>query len=728
MASSNFSDIHLDATFLDSLLAHVAIIDADGTIADCNKAWKNFSDKSVLIKRADTGANYFNVLQHAIEMGDDYALKFLLGLKEVINSKKESFSLRYALQSNSDSLWFKVTVRATNNEHTHFVMIHEDVSSAVQAQHHLEKTQSRYQIQFEQNLDGILITDANDHILDTNPAASKILGWDREILIARKCDQVMNVHDPNYQMALDQQKETGSYRLEMEMIHKDGHKIPVELSSNAYRNKSGKLRGIITFKDISKRKEVETNFIKNKHFTESALDSIPEVFLVLDQDGNIVRWNKHMTKDLEYTAEELDHINALDFITDDHKDNIRQQMEECFKTNGELSAETQIHSKKRGIRDYFLFAKHFEQDGKSYLVGSGIDITDRKQAERQNRKNQLMLQQLFDNAPVGITIVDDDNNIQKVNGSFENIFGYTKSEVVGQDINALLAPKKKQKEAKAISLATQKGESLQTETIRINKDGKEVPVLIGSIPVELENEIIAIYGMYVDISTQRNYREKIKETLQEKEALLSELHHRVKNNLALITSLVELQIFHADDDRLEEELQNIKNRIMTMASIHEVLYQNGSLTSIPFTSFLQELLNTRMIQNQRDINNTQITIPTGSLSLNINQSIPSGLLLNEILSLIFNFADDKKPSSIDIQLREYGKQVHIIFEGEQIINCPDEVKNGTSLHNILIRTLVKQLEGTLIWPNPGSDYQKFEFFFTKENGSSPASKYLEVAE
>ncbi|NIT55402.1 MAG: hypothetical protein GWN00_03940, partial [Aliifodinibius sp.] len=83
---------------------------------------------------------------------------------------------------------------------------------------------------------------------------------------------------------------------------------------------------------------------------------------------------------------------------------------------------------------------------------------------------------------------------------------------------------------------------------------------------------------------------------------------------------------------------------------------------------------------------------------------------------------------IDIQLREYGKKVHMIIEGDQIMNCPDEAKKSNSLHNILIETLVKQIGGTLIWPNPKSDYQKFEFFFTKENGSSPASEYLEVAE
>ncbi|MDZ7658287.1 PAS domain S-box protein [Fodinibius sp.] len=727
MTNSNFSDINLDTTFLDSLLAHVAIIDADGTIVEYNKAWETFNDDSTLIKRADAGVNYFNVLQKAVEMGDDYALKFLLGLKKVLNQDKESFSLTYPLQSKSDSLWFKVTIRPCNNEHTQFIMIHEDVSSTIRTKHHLEETQNRYQIQFEQNLDGILITDANEQILDANPAACKILGWDCESLIGRNRDEILNVHDSNYQTALDQQKKTGSYRLEMELIHKDGRKIPAEVSSKSYRNKYGKLRSIITFKDISKRKEVEENLIKNKHFTESILDSIPGAFFVLNKDGDFVRWNNNMITKLGYSAEELSDKNVMEFIVEENKADVHHKIQECL--NGkELVVETNVYNKEGEIRDYYVSAKRFIEDGEKFIVGAALDMTQEKNIERENKKHQLMLEQLFGNAPVGITIVDNNNNIQKVNKSFEDIFGYSKEEATGKDINSLLAPGNKHSEANAISHATQKGESLQTETKRIHKDGSEIPVLIGSVPVEMQDEIIAIYGIYVDVSTQRNYREKIKETLQEKEALLSELHHRVKNNLALITSLVELQLFDAEDDKLIDELQNIKNRIMTIASIHEVLYQNGSLTSIPFTNFLQELLNTHMVQNQRDTNNIHINIPTEELSLNINQSIPGGLLLNEILSLIFNFTDKEKQSSIDIRLREYGKQVHLIIEGDRIINCPDEAKKSNSLHNILIKTLAKQLGGTLIWPNPGSDYQKFEFFFTKENGTSPASEYLEVAE
>lgn len=727
MSHSSFPNINLDTTFLDSLLAHVAIVDADGTIVNYNEAWERFNDESGLIKRADIGVNYFNVLQKAIEMGDDYALKFLLGLKKILNKDKTSFTLTYPLKTDTNSFWFNLTIRPCSDDDSLFVMMHEDITASMKAKYKKQESEDRFEVKFEQSIDGIFITDGDGNILEANQTASNILGWEQDELVELSLDSVVEVDDPRYKKAVKQREKSGTFSLELDFINKQGNKIPTETTSRTYRNPDGKLRAIITFHDISRRKQVEQDLIKTKNFADSALESIPGAFFVLNSEGKFVRWNNNMVTRLGYTEEELSNKDILDFVVEGYKEAAVKQFENCLKGE-ELSIETKVYNKNGEIRDYFIGAKRFVEDGKTYVAGAALDRTAEKEIERENRRNQIMLEQLFDNSPVGITIVDNENNIQKINNSFEEIFGYTKDEAEGQDINSLLASEEKQSEAEAISLATQKGESLQTETIRVNKDGKEVPVLIGSVPVTLENEIIAIYGIYVDVSTQHNYREKIKEALCEKEALLSELHHRVKNNLALITSLVELQLFDAHDDKLEEELKNIKNRIMTIASIHEVLYQNGNLTNIPFTNFLQELVNTRMIQNQRDTKNIQINIPAEELSLSINQSIPSGLLLNEILSLIFSFTDKGKSSSIDIQLREFGDKVHLIVEGDRIINCPDEVKNNSSLHNILIETLAKQLGGTFIWPNPESDYQKFEFFFTKESGSSPASEYLEVAE
>ena len=726
MTKNSPSDINITSELLDALTAHIAIIDEQGLIIETNEAWRSFADEKTEIKRSQKGDSLFNSLQKAIEFGNDDALKMLLGIKKVIQGKEESYTQQYPLQTEGSSYWFKLTTRPCNDGHR-FLIMHEDISSSVEAKNQLEESKNRYKIQFEQSLDGILITNTEGRIIDANPAASNILGRDRQELIACKRNEIVDINDPNYQQALQKRKESGTYQLETNFIHKDGHKIPVEVSSRAYRTPKGKLRAIVSFRDVSKRKEVEKNLVKNRHFTESALDSIPGVFLVLDSDGNVVRWNEHMITDLGYTAEELSGKNALEFIKEEHRDKIRRKIEECLH-NGELSVETEVYSKKGGIKDYFLYAKRFVEDGETYLVGAGIDITESKKNQRENQKAQLKLQQLFDNAPVGISIVDVDNKVTKINKGFSEIFGFEDHEVLNRNINSIIVPEYKRDEAEAISAATQNGERLQIKTVRRNKNGEEVHVLLASVPVELNDEVIAIYGIYVDVSHQQRYQQKIEQALHEKDILLAELHHRVKNNLALINSLLELQLFETEDAEFTKQLNHIQNRILTIASIHEVLYRQGNLHDIPFSNFLNEFIASGGFQH--DSENKRITInnDTQNITLDIDQSIPCGLLLNEIFSLIFEFTDAEKQNEINVRMRKYQNQIHLIIEGYDMVKCPKEVREHQSLHNILIEPLVNQLDGVLLWPVGDGTNQKFELIFAKNNGNGPGRKLLEQAE
>ncbi len=707
---------------LDSLHAHIAIINREGTIIETNTAWKSFSDQEASIMRSGVGTNYFTVLQKSVELGNDFALKYILGLKNVLNGKKESFSMTYSMQSSTNSYWFKLNVRPCNEDGQQFMMIHEDISSSMKARYQQKEKNDRYQVKFEQSSEGILITDGNGDILDANPAASDILGWTHAQILDSDMKSILNVEDPTYRDALQERDKRDTYQLEMDIFHKNGSVIPTEISSRLYRNPEGKLRALVSFRDISRRKEVEQDLIKTEHFTKSALGSIPGIFFVLDRNMNLVRWNENMVTNLGYTADELSSKKALDFIVNERKSSVRKKIKQCIET-GEVSTETKMNSKERGVRDYFIHAKRFTEEGNVYIVGTGIDITENKAVELENQKNQLMMEQLFENAPVGIAIVDTDNNIRQINESFEEIFEYDKTEVTGRNINKLLAPTGKQDEAEAMSFATKEGQSLQTETVRLTKNEEEVPVLVGSVPVKMNSKTIALYGIYVDISHQHEYQQKLKHALHEKETLLAELHHRVKNNLALINSLLELQLFNTENPELKEEFENIQNRIMTIASIHEVLYQNGNLTRIPFDNFLQEIVSTASSKKQTDTLN--FNIQTGdSVSLDINQSIPCGLLLNELLALIAT-NESGCNTDVNIKLREYGKKVHLILEGENFINNPLELRNKSSLHNILVETLVMQLNGTLIWPNDSGDYQKFELMFTKESIHSPAKKLIE---
>lgn len=711
----------MSSKLVDNLIAHIATLNSKGIVQNTNEAWESFEADSQ-IKRSDQGNDYLKMLQQAVEMGNDYALKLILGIKKVIRGEQKHFSLTYPVAQDEHSLWFRATIRPCENNSNHFVIIHEDVSSSIDE--YKNEAENRYQMQFEQSMDGILITDTKGNIVDANPAASSILGWTKEEFKNSVRDDIMDVEDQKYQQALKNRDKTGNYQLGTNMICKSGKKVPVEISSNAYRNKKGDLRAIVSFRDISLRKNAERDLGRAEQFTESALNSIPGIFFVINQEANLIRWNDNMIDNLGYTDEELTEKGTLEFIKDEDKDEVYEAIQHCLET-GEISVEVDIITKKNTAKTYAIEAKRFAEDGQLYLVCTGIDITETKEIERKNRENELMLQQLFDNAPVGIAIVGTDNKIQRINKNFQEIFSYSQEDAEQSNINELLVPADKMNEAEAMSMATRKGQSLKAESIRMDKDGNKVPVLIGSVPVEFNNEIIAIYGIYVDISQQHQYQQKIKHSLNEKETLLAELHHRVKNNLALITSMIDLQLFEPGEIKNNSELVNIKKRIQTIASIHEVLYEYGSLSSIPFNIFLDRVIESDTIQQQISANNVTLHTDASEIELDINQSMPCGLFLNEILSLIFESIDGSDQHEFDILLRKYGEQIHLVIESDSPVTNPDALKTEQSLHKTLVDTLAEQLKGTLLWPHTNCDYHKFEFIFTKEKYSGVTSDLLQ---
>ena len=141
MTDQQTPETDLNATLINSLLAHVAVIDDTGILLKTNKTWKQFDDKQVQIKRGQVGDNYIAMLQKAVEFGNDYALKILLGLNNILQDNKQTFSLTYPISTDTNSFWFKMTVRPCNDDRTQFMMIHEDISSSMQAKYEREKNE-----------------------------------------------------------------------------------------------------------------------------------------------------------------------------------------------------------------------------------------------------------------------------------------------------------------------------------------------------------------------------------------------------------------------------------------------------------------------------------------------------------------------------------------------------------------------------------------------------------
>lgn len=192
--------------------------------------------------------------------------------------------------------------------------------------------------------------------------------------------------------------------------------------------------------------------------------------------------------------------------------------------------------------------------------------------------------------------------------------------------------------------------------------------------------------------------EKLKKSLEEKEILLQEVHHRVKNNLQVISSLIYLQHQKIGDTKVKKYLQTTENRVRAMAFIHEQLYQFKDFSRIEYAAYIRELIEYLYDSYKLDHAQVEIAMDIENLYLNLSTSIPLGLLINEIISNTFKYAfPDKRTGRIDITLKEQEDNHYLLEIADDGIGIPESVSLETteSLGMKLIEALVNQLEGEM---------------------------------
>ncbi|HEY9874720.1 MAG TPA: histidine kinase dimerization/phosphoacceptor domain -containing protein, partial [Candidatus Obscuribacterales bacterium] len=188
-------------------------------------------------------------------------------------------------------------------------------------------------------------------------------------------------------------------------------------------------------------------------------------------------------------------------------------------------------------------------------------------------------------------------------------------------------------------------------------------------------------------------------SLKEKEVLLKEIHHRVKNNLQIISSLLKLQSSYIKDEQTFGLFKDSQNRIRSMALIHEKLYQSKDLSRIDFAEYIREL--TTNLLRSYGANSKTVTLKTSisDIRLTIDTAIPCGLIINELVSnsLKHAFSTEKESNEICLQLHSHHNNDFILIVSDNGIGLPPNIdfKDTETLGLELVCTLTEQLEGTI---------------------------------
>ncbi len=335
---------------------------------------------------------------------------------------------------------------------------------------------------------------------------------------------------------------------------------------------------------------------------------------------------------------------------------------------------------------------------------------------RQLRLSKEKFSKLFDNSPLSVAFLDEEHCIRQVNKSFENLFGYTQEEIVGQQPNQFITPSDKQEEGRKIDEQTLRGNPVSKKSVRIDKKGNSIHVIITTVPVTDNGEFNGFFGIYTDITEQIENQKQLQETVKEREVLIQEIHHRVKNNLAIISGLLFMQAEQSNDIKTFEHLQDALSRIQSMALVHEQLYrQTESDAYIDMKEYLPKLVNSMRDTSERSKDEIKTNIEAINLCLPLTKAVPVGLLTTELLMNVFKHAfANQKVGHIEVTLSRTNSQIELTVadDGEGL---PDDFRvDSGSLGMNIINNLVYQIEGDISFHSDPEEGTKFIVTFTHE--------------
>lgn len=320
--------------------------------------------------------------------------------------------------------------------------------------------------------------------------------------------------------------------------------------------------------------------------------------------------------------------------------------------------------------------------------------------ERELRRTRDFLDKLLNYSNAPIIVWDPSFAITRFNHAFELLTGLKAGDVVGEPLD-ILFPDDRRDEAMAHIRRAVAGERWEVVEIAIMRvDGKVRVVLWNSANIYTDDDttLLATIAQGTDITERKQAEDEVRSSLREKEVLLKEIHHRVKNNLQVISSLLSLQLAQVNDKQAVELFREGRDRVRSMAFIHEELYRDKHLSHVDFPGYVRTLTSSLFRSYGVNSSTVALEIDTSDVMLGIDTAIPCGLIVNELVSnsLKHAFPEGRK-GKIRVSLRAESNGKFVLVIHDDGIGLPLDVdsRNAQSLGLQLVYTLTEQIEGTI---------------------------------
>lgn len=497
-------------------------------------------------------------------------------------------------------------------------------------------------------------------------------------------------------------------------LKRDGSTFPILIYS-APITREGKaigIRGIAL--DITERIVAEEALRESEEKYRRLFENASIGIGIANEKGEIIAFNDAMLKPGGYRREDILKINNIAELYYDPKE--RSKVLTIAQKQGFVDEIDMQFKRKDGTPyDAVLSLRPVQIKGKPCWQAIVQDISERKKVREALRKSEEQQRAIFKAAQDVSFIITDakdpESFVLEFSPGAEKVFGYKRSEIVGKPVSILHLCEDVEKFPEAHQRMREGKTAFGGEATLVRKSGERFPALFTTYPLFDESGyMFAALCVSIDISERKLMELQLQESLKEKEILLREIHHRVKNNMQIISSLLELQSKHIKDKQEAELFKDSKDRIASMSLIHELLYQSEKLSNIDFGGYIQQLVYNLHRSFGLDVGKIKVNIKAKDVFIGIDVAIPLGLIINELVSNSFKYAFPAgQEGTISIKLKLADDDTVELIIGDNGIGIPESLdfRHSDTLGLQLVTNLTEhQLGGKIeIRSNGGTEFR-----------------------
>ena len=660
----------------------------------------------------------------------DVPVVFLLSHTEpeVVEKTERITSYGYVVKNAGESVLL-ASLRMAFRLHNADMRIHEQREELIKREKELADSREEFIGYFRMSTVGMCVTSVEKGWLEVNDRLCAMLGYSREELAGLTWAELTYPDDLQADVALFDRLLDGEieeYELEKRFVRKDGLIIHTMLYVTCKRNDDRSVRHVLaSLIDITRRKRVEDEMERVSRLFHLITENMTEGVVLADMNMNVEYGSPSTLKRNGFSLEEFKSIPLERRMTG-------ESYERLMKSASEELTPEHLSDPEYNI-SRMIMIEYFRKDGSTYwsessfrilrddsgrpsgILSVGRDITERKKMEEALRESEKRYRDLVENANSIILRMDAKGKVLFFNDFAQRFFGFTQDEIIGRNVLGTIVPSRdmtgKDLEEMIREIGVNPDRYVSNENENMRRDGTRVWVSWtnrGMLNDRGEVDEILCIGndtterkkaeerLVVVLRESDILREKAERLNREKELLLKEVHHRIKNNMSAVMSILSLQVRTLTDSAAIEAINGAKNRVQSMMVLYDRLYRSDDFKNLSTREYIP-LLVEEIVDIFVSDGAVTVEMEIDDIVLPAKKLIPLGILINELISNAIKHAfNGRRGGRIGISLMMRNGRIRVVIE-DNGTGIPEGITpaDSTGFGLQLVSLLVQQLSGEI---------------------------------